>query len=431
MTNACMSGVDTGSLASVRSVVVERPKLALVGALGGLVVLDLLFRLAGFRLFVGPVGLLGGELAFERLLTLLWDGIVVGLGIGLAGIGLSMTYSILRFANFAHGDYITSGAFAGWAVAWLIAGFNTGNLSDNVGYLALVGGAPEGPSSSDLGINVLGTPLAILAGLVVAGVATVALALVLDRVVYRPMRDAEGISLLIASIGVALALRYLINFVFGASNRGLTAGGERLILGGVNGKIALVNKRSTLIVAQNDGPPADAFYVELPVVDLGAYSAEIISVTSVEVTLVVTSLLLMYGLHLLLQRTKLGTAMRATADNQDLARVTGIPTERVVRATWVVGGGLAGASGFLLALERGTLSFNLGWVLLLLIFAAVILGGIGSVYGAIVGGVLIGLTSSVSLVWIPSSLSTAAAFAIMIFVLLLKPDGLFGGVRTA
>jgi len=123
--------------------------------------------------------------------------------------------------------------------------------------------------------------------------------------------------------------------------------------------------------------------------------------------------------------------MRATADNQDLARVTGIPTERVVRATWMVGGGLAGASGFLLALERGTLSFNLGWLLLLLIFAAVILGGIGSIYGAIVGGVLIGLTNSVSLVWIPSSLSTAAAFAIMIFVLLLKPDGLFGGVRTA
>jgi branched-chain amino acid transport system permease protein len=425
-----MSGVEM-RLASMRSAVVERPKLALVSVLGALLAVDLFFRLVGFRLFVGPVGLLGGQLAVERLLTLVWNGVVVGLGIGLAGIGLSMTYSILQFANFAHGDYITSGAFAGWAIAWLIAGVTSGNLAGNLGGLLLIGETPDAPSSSELGINVLGTPVAILTGLVVAGVFTIVLALVLDRVVYRPMRDAEGISLLIASIGVALALRYVIVFVFGGANRGLTASGPRLILAGVDGRIALASKRSTLIQARNDGVPADAFYVELPVVDLGAYSTEIISVTSSELTLVVFSLSLMLGLHLLLQRTKLGTAMRATADNKDLARVTGIPTERVIRATWVVGAGLAGASGFLLALERGTLSFNLGWLLLLLIFAAVILGGIGSIYGAIVGGVLIGLTNSVSLVWIPSSLSTAAAFLIMIFVLLLKPDGLFGGVTTA
>ena len=426
-----MSGVESGRLATVRSTVIERPGLVLVGALGALLAVDLLFRLAGFRLFVGPVGLLGGQLTVERLLTLVWNGVVVGLGIGLAGIGLSMTYSILRFANFAHGDYITSGAFAGWAVAWLIAGVTTGNFAGNLGGLLLIGETPSAPSSSELGINVLGTPLAILAGLVVAGVFTVALALAIDRVVYRPMRDAGGIALLIASIGVALALRYAIVFMFGGANRGLTAGGGKLILAGVNGKLALAGRQGTLTAAREGTPPDGAFYLELPLVDLGAYSTEVLSVTGSELTLVGLSLALMLGLHLLLQRTKLGTAMRATADNQDLARVTGIPTERVIRATWVVGAGLAGASGFLLALERGTLSFNLGWLLLLLIFAAVILGGIGSIYGAIAGGILIGLTNSMSLVWIPSSLSTAAAFLIMIFVLLLKPDGLFGGVTTA
>jgi branched-chain amino acid transport system permease protein len=119
------------------------------------------------------------------------------------------------------------------------------------------------------------------------------------------------------------------------------------------------------------------------------------------------------------------------ADNEDLARVTGIPTERVVRWTWVIGGGLTGAAGFLIALERGTISFQFGWVLLLLIFAAVILGGIGSVYGAIVGGIVMGLASSVSLVWIPSEFSNVAAFAIMIFVLLYRPEGLFSGRTTA
>jgi branched-chain amino acid transport system permease protein len=91
-----MSGVETKRLASVHSAVVERPKLALVSVLGALLAVDLLFRLVGFRLLVGQVGLLGGQLAVERLLTLVWNGVVVGLGIGLAGLGLSMTYSISR-----------------------------------------------------------------------------------------------------------------------------------------------------------------------------------------------------------------------------------------------------------------------------------------------------------------------------------------------
>jgi len=424
-----MSGIHT--LSSWRGVVAERPKLALVGLAAGYIGLDLVAKLAGFELLAGSVKLLGGELAVERLITLVWDGIVVGLGIGLAGIGLSMTYSILRFANFAHGDYVTSGAFAGWAVAWLVAGFQTGTLSGNVGYLLTLGGAPDGPSPADLSVSTFGNPVAVVLGLVVAAAATVVLTLLVDRVVFEPMRDADGIAVLIASIGVALALRYLIVFVYGGTNRGLTAGGTTLILGGVDGKLAFVTSRATLVLAQQGNDVSDRFYAELPVVDLGEYSKEIISISTAEVGLVVLALALMYGLHLLLQRTTLGKAMRATADNRDLARITGIPTERVVRAAWIIGGGLAGASGYLIALERGTLAFNLGWLLLLLIFAAVILGGIGSIYGAIVGGLLIGLTNTVSLVWIPSSLSTAAAFAIMIFALILKPEGLFSGVTTA
>ncbi|MFB6141012.1 MAG: branched-chain amino acid ABC transporter permease [Halosimplex sp.] len=414
-----------------RVTVVERPKTALFGLFLVGLGLDLLFKLFGVEIGVGGVHVIGGNLAASRLVTLIWDGIVVGLGIGLAGIGLSMTYSILSFANFAHGDYITAGAFAGWGVAWLVAGFGGGYLEDNALFLATVGFGPSGPSPADLSINVLATPLAVFGGLVVAVAATVALALAVDRTVFRPMRDQGGIATLITSIGVALALRYLIVFVFGARNRGLTAGSPKLIFAAVDGRLALANKRSTVILAQNGNVPTDAFYRVLPVVDFGGYTAEILSVTTAEITLVLTSLALMAALHLTLQRTKLGKAMRAMADNEDLARVTGIPTERVVRATWIIGGGLAGASGYLIALERGTLAYNLGWLLLLLIFAAVILGGIGSIYGAMVGGVLIGLTNSVSLVWIPSSFSTAAAFLLMILVLVIRPDGLFGGVTTA
>jgi len=150
-----------------------------------------------------------------------------------------------------------------------------------------------------------------------------------------------------------------------------------------------------------------------------------------EATLIVASVTLMFGVHFLLQRTKLGKAMRAMADNKDLAQVTGIPTERVVRTTWIIGGGLAGIAGFLIVLERGTLNYNIGWRLLLLIFSGVILGGIGSVYGAIGGGIVIGVASRLSLVWIPSDFARVVAFAVMILVLLYRPSGLFSGVKTA
>jgi branched-chain amino acid transport system permease protein len=200
--------------------------------------------------------------------------------------------------------------------------------------------------------------------------------------------------LLIAGVGVALALRYLIVFVFQAGTRGLTSG----------------PMTPSWRIAIGDGT---------------------VAITAHELTLAGIAALLMLGTHLLLRYTKLGTAMRAMADNRDLAQITGIPTERVVRDTWLLGGGLAGASGFLIALERGTLTTDLGWALLLLIFAAVILGGIGSVYGAILGGLVIGIASRLSLVWLPSSLIIAAAFLAMITIMLVRPSGLLGGVRTA
>lgn len=367
-----MATEDT--IARGRTLVVEQPFLLLAGLFGVLLVGDLLRQVAS------------GDLAVAQLLTYLWDGLVVGLSIGLAGIGLSMTYSILNFANFSHGEYVTTGAFSGWAVTWLLAGIGA---EWSLGQLVLLDGAV---STRDLGIGILNTPIQILVGLVIAVAVTIGLAILLDRFVYKPMRDEEGISLLIASIGVALALRYTIVIVFDESLHGLTAAetATRIPIGG-----------------------------------------EAVTVTAHQVTLVVIAVALMLGVHILLQRTKLGKAMRAMADNEDLARVTGIPTERVIRYTWIIGGGLAGASGYLIALERGTLSFQVGWLLLLLIFAAVIMGGIGSIYGAMFGGVVIGIAQNLSIVWLPTDFSLVAAFLLMILVLLFKPSGIFGGKTTA
>jgi branched-chain amino acid transport system permease protein len=368
-----------------RRVLVERPAVALLGVVLLYLLVDLILKAANVSVAPGGVHLVGGEIPLTNLARFLLDGLIVGLVVGLAGVGLSMTYSILNFANFAHGDYITTGAFSGWLVAYIV-GFLTLSVDAPFSEIFLFG-------ETSL-ISVTNAPIAVLFGLIASGLGTVAIVLLLDRWVYRPMRDKGGIPLLIASIGVALALRYAIVFVFGTSSSGLT---------------------STSAIPQYDIPVGEG---SVPI-DLH------------EITLIIAAIALMFSIHFLLQRTKLGKAMRAMADNKDLAQVTGIPTERVIRATWIIGGGLAGIAGFLIVLERGVISFNMGWRLLLLIFAGVILGGIGSVYGAMAGGVIIGIASRLSLVWIPSDFARVAAFTVMILVLLYRPEGLFGGVKTA
>ncbi|WP_435194056.1 branched-chain amino acid ABC transporter permease [Natronomonas sp. EA1] len=356
---------------------VERPFVTFLTIVGLYLVVDLIGKLAGVQVAVGGVHIVGGSLTGEQFLSILLDGIVLGLAYGLAGIGLSMTYSILNFANFGHGDYVTTGAFAGWAAAYLIAGLGSHDFAG----LFLI-------NNNAVALSIANTPLSILFGLVIAALFTIGLSLALDRIVYKPMRNDEGISLLIASIGVALALRYLLAFVFGVNVRGVTAQPGQVVVGPV-------------------------------------------SLTTHAATLVVVSIVLMAGMHVLLQQTKLGKAMRAMADNKSLAQVTGIPTERVIRMTWIIGGGLTGIAGYLIVLERGVMSFSFGWVLLLLIFAAVILGGIGSIYGAMAGGVIIGIVDTTSIIWLPDSLTRAGAFFILIVVLLVRPEGIFGGVKTA
>jgi branched-chain amino acid transport system permease protein len=337
--------------------------------------------------------LLVGQTQVSEFGVMMKDGLMRGLFFGLAGIGLSMTYSILNFANFSHGDLITSGAFAGMAVTYLIAG-GFGSATDAGIIELLLLGTGQSVFGANLGIGVASTPLAVVAGVVVAGSATILLALLIDRVAYKPIRDRSGIALLITSIGVAFALRYTIQFVFDPSRRGVTDSG------------AVPSTRVPFV----DGT-----------VGLNLH----------EVSLFVVAVSLMLGLHLLLQRTKLGKAMRAMADNEDLARITGIPTERIVTYTWIIGAGLAGVAGYMFVIWNGTIHWFQGWILLLPIFAAVIIGGIGSIYGAIVGGLIIGLTMSVSVVWLPTSLTRAAAFFIMIVVLLVRPEGVYGGTTTA
>ncbi|QLD85538.1 branched-chain amino acid ABC transporter permease [Natronomonas halophila] len=315
------------------------------------------------------------------LLEYLANGLVFSSIIVLGSIGLSLIYSIADFANFAHGDTMTVGAYGAFVTFGAIGGITGGILSLPLGFF-----------------------IALLVGMVVA----VVVAVITDRIIYEPL-DVGSIGMLITSIGVAFVYRAIIQMGFGAD------------------------------FTRYDLPTLR------PIEWLIPYG---IRITEHDVAIVITAAVLVVGLHLLLQHTDLGRKMRAMADNPDLARVSGIRTDRVKLVAWVIGAGLAGAGGVFLGLFN-QLAPRMGFNLLLIIFAAVILGGIGSVYGAVLGGFLIGMINQLTPIlsdirlltdfgsyvpYVPDSVgitigieyANAIAFVIMVAVLLVRPNGIAG-----
>jgi len=287
------------------------------------------------------------------------DGIVLGVTLALGAIGLTLTYNILRFANFAHGEFLTFGAYFALIFVSLFAGAQT-----------------LGPLT--FGWSFLG---AIICALVL----TALLALIVDWLLYRPLRKSDiQVALVIASFGASLMLRNLVVFVWGSQPEYYTR------------SIAIANEI-------------------VPGVRL----------TANEIFVVLLTALLMLALHLFLSRTALGKQMRAVSDNPALAQVTGIDVRRVVRWTWIIGGGLAAVAGVMFGLTV-QISPEMGFNLILPLFAAAILGGIGSIYGAVLGGLIIGLAQSLSVPLIGAEYKPAVAFALMFLILLVYPKGILG-----
>jgi branched-chain amino acid transport system permease protein len=220
-------------------------------------------------------------------------------------------------------------------------------------------------------------------------VLTAALALVVDWLLFRRLRRGNAITLVIASFGAALALRNLVQFLYGTLPEYYTRE--------IQIAIRLV--------------PRDV---------LGG-----LRVTPDQMLVIGLTIGLMVALQLLLTRTTLGRAMRATAMNPALARVAGVDTDAVVRATWVIGAALAAVAGVFAGIV-GQIRPMLGFDLLLPLFAAAILGGIGSVRGAVAGGYIVGLAESLSVPLVGAEYRAATAFVVLIGILLLRPTGLFG-----
>jgi len=282
-------------------------------------------------------------------------GIVLGSIYALGAIGITLTFGILRFANFAHGEIMTFAVYVTLTLIWL-TGFH---------------------------------PLVLLP---LAMAVTSLLVLGIDRVFYKPLRASPTIILVMASFGMMLMVRSVVQFSWGVHLESLQTGIQR------------------------------------PIVLLDA-----LRISPKHVTIVVAALALMAAVHYLLSRTKIGKAMRAMADSPELARLSGIETEKVIRTTWVVGASLAAAAGVFLALDSHV-ETTMGFRILLPMFASAILGGIGSPYGAMAGGLIIGITEEMSTyAWfgdtplLSPGYKAGVAFALMVAMLIWRPSGLFRG----
>lgn len=273
------------------------------------------------------------------------DGVVVGAMISLAALGLTFIWAIEGFTNIAQGDTLTLGAYAALGVVSLTA---------------------------------LPLPLAAVPAVLV----TVGVVLVTRHFVYRPLADAPRVTLLVSSIGVAVAYRGAISLLFGTE---------------------LQSYRQPLQRAMNIGP---------------------LRISPTDIAILVTVATLLVVVWALLYRTRMGLEMRAVADLPMLARVSGIESARVLRLTWALSGMLAATGGILLATKLG-LTPQLGWSLLLGAFAATVLGSVGNPIGAVVGGLVIGVTTEVSAVLLSPTYKQAVAFVVLAGLLILRPRGLF------
>jgi branched-chain amino acid transport system permease protein len=292
------------------------------------------------------------------------DGLLLGGLIGLGAIGVTLTYSILGFANFAHGEFIAWGTYA------------TLVLAGAIGFVL----APAVPA---LGPFSFGWP--VLAAGLAAMALTGLLALALDALLFSRLRArGNAIIMVMASFGASMALRALLEFLF-------------------TSEPAYFSRDIQIAIPLGAG----------------------VRVTADQLLMMAITLALVTGMHLVMTRTTIGRSMRAVSENPALARVVGVDVDAVIRATWLIGGGLACAAGIMTGITVQVRPF-MGFDLLLSLFAAAILGGIGSVPGAVIGGLIVGLAEAAAVPLVGGGYRAAVAFLALIAVLLVRPAGLFG-----
>jgi branched-chain amino acid transport system permease protein len=315
------------------------------------------------------------ELLIGIFPQVLLDGLVLGFMYALIALGYTMVYGVLEFINFAHSEIFIVGAFVGVEI---LLGLKAAGLLEALPWVLVL-------------------LVILLAGMLVSGL----LAVAVERVAYRPLRSAPRLIPLISAIGVSFFLQDAI--------------------------------RLTESIWRN------AFNLVYPTMDALNHRFELTSTLDVSVkslVVIVAALLMLWGLHALVNRTKIGTAIRAVAEDQGAASLMGINVNRIISLTFLIGGAMGGAAGVLFGVQYSLINPYTGFIPGLKAFTAAVLGGIGNIPGAMMGGLVLGLLEAFAASYL--SLLTGGAFgaeykdifafSILILILVFRPKGLLGEV---
>ena len=305
------------------------------------------------------------------------NGLVLGSIYALVALGYTMVYGVLGLINFAHGEVVMIGAM----VAFSAITFFLGLFPETPGWILFLVGV------------LCAVPVCMLVSFSI------------ERFAYRPLRNAPRLAPLISAIGVSIILQTLA-----------------MIIWGRNYLIFPTTLPTDPIVLYTFDPSLETDY------------ERIVSVTPVQLLIVVVSAVLMFGLAYTVNKTRLGKAMRATSENPQLAGLMGINANSVIAATFVIGAALAGVAGVMVAANYSVAHFYMGFLPGLKAFTAAVLGGIGNIYGAMLGGLLLGIVESLGAGYLGqltggflgSHYQDIFAFAVLILVLTLRPSGLLG-----
>ncbi|HEY0366470.1 MAG TPA: branched-chain amino acid ABC transporter permease [Pyrinomonadaceae bacterium] len=316
----------------------------------------------------------------STFLQQLINGISLGAIYSLIALGYTMVYGVLKLINFAHGDVYMVGAFMGFYLANGLGARGAqmlGMSADGIVGRGLLGGGTLQPS--------LITALVVM---LLAMAICAAFGVIIERLAYRPVRKYSRLTALITAIGVSLLLENGGQVVFGAEPKFFPE---------------LFRKRNIDLVG-------------------GA------SINSADVIVLIIALALMIALQLIVYRTKTGRAMRAVSFNLQSAKLMGINTDRIIAFTFALGSALAAAAGVLVAIRIPRIDPLMGILVGLKAFVAAVLGGIGNIPGAMLGGLIIGITETMVVGYLSPTYKDAVAFAILILILLFRPSGLLGAV---
>lgn len=313
----------------------------------------------------------------DILIQQIINGLVLGSIYAMVALGYTMVYGVLGLINFAHGEVVMVGALVAFSAISALTGINP----DLPGWLLMT------------------------VGLAAAIPVCMAVSFTVEKVAYRPLRNAPRLAPLISAIGVSIILQTLAMIIWGRNY------------------LIFPNTLPTDSIALLSFPPNDTHEFD-----------RIVSITPVQLMIVIVSTVLMVGLTLMVNRSKLGKAIRATAENPSIASLMGINPNMIISATFMIGAALAGVAGVMVAANYSVAHFYMGFLPGLKAFTAAVLGGIGNIYGAMLGGLLLGLVESLGAGYLGqltggflgSNYQDIFAFAVLILVLTLRPSGLLG-----